>query len=61
MRFEVHLSNSTTQPYYWLIRAANNRVLASSETYVNKQDAINAAHSVKQNAGAADVYDHTQE
>jgi uncharacterized protein YegP (UPF0339 family) len=60
VEFQIQRSNSYTQPYYWRIVATNGRVLASSETYVNKQDAINAAASVKTNAPAADFYDYTQ-
>lgn len=60
MQFEIRKSNSPTQPYYWRIVAVNGRVLASSETYVAKQSAIDAAQSVKANAGSAAIYDYTK-
>ena len=59
MKFEIRKSNSVAQPYYWRIVASNGQVLATSETYVAKQSAINAAQSVKSNAGAATIYDYT--
>jgi uncharacterized protein YegP (UPF0339 family) len=60
VKFEIRKSNSTTQPYYWRIVASNGQVLATSETYVAKQSAINAAASVKSTAGSATIYDYTQ-
>ncbi len=46
-----------SQPYFWRIVSANGRVLAHSETYVNRQDAINAANAVKENAYGAPFTD----
>jgi uncharacterized protein len=59
VKFEIRKSTSTSQPYYWRIVASNGQVLATSETYVAKQSAINAAQSVKSSAGTAPIYDHT--
>jgi uncharacterized protein YegP (UPF0339 family) len=59
MKFEIRRSSSTSQPYYWRIVASNGQVLATSETYVAKQSAIDAARSVKLNAGAAQIVDAT--
>lgn len=59
MKFEIRKTSSNSQPYYWRIVASNGKVLASSETYVAKQSAIDAAQSVKANAGSAPIYDHT--
>lgn len=59
MRFEVRRSNSATQSYYWRIVAANERVLATSETYHNKADVQAAIRSVKTYAGSAQVVDQT--
>lgn len=42
MTFEIRRSNSYLQPYYWRIVARNGKVLASSETYRNKQDCLAA-------------------
>ena len=57
MKFEIHKSASINQPYYWRIVASNGRVLASSETYVNKNDAITAAQSVRSDAATALIQD----
>jgi uncharacterized protein YegP (UPF0339 family) len=57
MQFQVH--RSSNGQYWWRIVAANGRVLASSETYHNKQDAINACGVVKAGAAGAPIYDHT--
>lgn len=59
VQFEIRRSNSASQPYYWRIVASNGQVLATSETYVAKQSAINAVQSVKSNAGSAPIYDYT--
>jgi len=59
MKFEIRKSVSTTQPYYWRVVATNGKVLATSETYVNKADATSAAQSVKTGANAAPVLDLT--
>lgn len=59
MQFELRRA-SGVQHWYWLIRASNGRVLATSETYYNRQDAINAAESVKGNAASAPFYDMSQ-
>jgi uncharacterized protein YegP (UPF0339 family) len=60
MQFELHWARSGQQHWYWLIRASNGQVLATSETYWNRQDAINAANSVKDNAASAPFYDMTK-
>lgn len=57
MQFELHRARSGQQKWYWLIRASNGQVLATSETYWNRQDAINAATSVKNQAAGAEFYD----
>ncbi len=60
IRFELHRSSDARQPYYWrVVSTANGRILAHSETYVNRQDAINAANAVKVNAYGADFIDYT--
>jgi len=58
--FEIRPSNNRLQPYYFRIVASNGRVLASSETYVNKQDVINAVNLIKQNAATARFIDYTK-
>lgn len=59
MQFELRRANGN-QHWYWLIRASNGKILATSETYWNRQDAINAANSVKDNAATAPFYDMTK-
>ncbi len=59
MKFEIHPSNSRAQPFYWRIVASNGKILASSETYVRKADAIAAAQSVIKQAAKADIEDQT--
>ena len=58
MEFQIVRSNNPAQPYFWRIVASNGLTLAASETYVNKQDAINAVHIVRVNAGNAQVLDY---
>lgn len=60
MRFEILNSNSTSQPYYWRIVSSNNQVLATSETYVNKQGCLNAISVVQRGAASAPVHDLTR-
>ena len=59
MQFELRRARGI-QPWYWLIRASNGQVLATSETYYNRDDAINAVNSVKQNAANAPFYDKSE-
>ena len=57
MQFEIRRASGGQ--YYWRIVASNGQVLATSETYYNKQDAHSAAESVKQSAAGAPIYDYT--
>jgi uncharacterized protein YegP (UPF0339 family) len=59
MQFELHAANGQ-QKWYWRIVASNGKILATSETYWNRQDAINAASSVKANAASAPFFDMTK-
>ncbi|MFY1697336.1 MULTISPECIES: YegP family protein [unclassified Solwaraspora] len=59
MEIQIHYSSNPTQQYYWQIVASNGRILATSETYYNKSDAMSAARSVKYQAGSAPIVDHT--
>ena len=62
IEFQIRHSNSLAQPYYWrIVSTGNSAVLASSETYVHKQDAINAAYLVQRNAAQAEVLDYTKQ
>jgi len=59
MRLRFEIRNAQNYQYYWRIVASNGRVLATSETYRNKQDAVSAASSVKSQAPSAQVVDYT--
>lgn len=46
----------------WNINAANHKIIAmSSESYINKQDALHAINLVKTGSAGANVYDKSQE
>ncbi len=46
----------------WNYNSANHKIIAmSSESYINKQDAINSINLVKSGAATARLYDKTQE
>ena len=54
------LKNSHGQ-YYWHVKAANNEIIAQSETYTSKQNAVHAVNLIKAGAAAATFYDGTGE
>ena len=58
MQFQI--LRAVNSQFYWRIVAANGQVLAHSETYINKQDAINAIYLVKADAAAAPLFDRAQ-
>ena len=47
------LRKSSNNQWYFTIHASNNLVLATSETYWNRQDAVNAGYLIINNAGNA--------
>lgn len=58
IRFEVDRARSGAQHFFWhIVSLGNNARLATSETYVNKQDAMHAINLVKQGAPGAEVVD----
>jgi uncharacterized protein YegP (UPF0339 family) len=60
VRFKLQRSTDAQQPYYFEIQAAGNyETLATSETYVNKADALRAIDLIKQGAAGATVVDQT--
>jgi uncharacterized protein YegP (UPF0339 family) len=59
--FRFVIRRSVDNQYYWEIVAANNQVLAVSETYVSKQGAQNAIAAVKASAANAPVVDQSTE
>ncbi|SON48622.1 YegP family protein [Vibrio tapetis] len=46
---------NTSQPYYFVLKADNNQVIAQSEMYSTKQNAENGIQSVKNNANSNTV------
>jgi len=60
MKFQILKSNSSTQPYFWRIVAANGQVLAFSETYTSVAGCRNAIDTVKAGAATAPVEEFTK-
>ncbi|GAA1250411.1 hypothetical protein GCM10009633_23940 [Janibacter melonis] len=58
---EYQLCKGTSdQPYWWrVVSLANRQVLATSETYYNRQDAISAAQLVRASSKDASFKDYT--
>lgn len=62
IQYQIRKNPLSSQPYYWrIVETGNNSVLATSEMYVRKQSAIDAAYSVKNGSAAGDIYDYTGE
>ena len=58
-KFEIF--KATNHQYYFRLKAPNGEIIAVSEGYTTKQNAINGAHAVKRHAPSAPVYDLTSE
>ncbi|PJG58917.1 YegP family protein [Aeromonas cavernicola] len=52
-------TTDTTQPYYFVLKAANHEVIATSEMYKTKQAAQNGIESVQANGSTQTVKDLT--
>ncbi len=48
-------TKDTVQPYYFVLKADNGQVIATSEMYASKQGAENGIASVKNNADSVTV------
>lgn len=60
--FEIIKSEKDTkQPYYFVLRAANGEIIATSEMYSSKQAAQNGIASVQKNGTTTDIRDRTTE
>lgn len=58
--YELHKSaKNTEQPYYFVLKAANHEVIATSEMYKTKQAAQNGIQSAQKNGETTTVYDET--
>ena len=51
--------NTTQQPFWFVLKASNGEVIATSEMYTSKQAAQNGIKSVQENASTTDVRDIT--
>lgn len=56
MYFHLYQS-SVNRQWYFSIKAANHHVIAQSEGYHNKADAIGTINLIKRSATAANTYD----
>ena len=43
------VKKSSNKQWYFVLKAANNKVILTSETYKNKADAYNGIKSIKEN------------
>jgi uncharacterized protein len=57
LRFEIYVDQ--IGEYRWRLVAANNEIVAWSEGYTTKQNAINSLNWVKTNASWAPIHDLT--
>ncbi len=58
--FEIRKSDKNTQqPYYFVLKAPNNQIIAHSEMYSSKQAAENGIASVQANGCTTDIRDKT--
>lgn len=62
VEYQLRRAESGNQGYYWRVVSTGNRqVLATSETYWNRDDAIRSANLVRlQSGNNADFFDHTK-
>jgi uncharacterized protein YegP (UPF0339 family) len=61
-KFEIRKSDKdTNQPYYFVLIAPNDKIIAKSEMYLSKQACTDGVQSVKDNAPNATIVDVTGE
>ena len=58
LRFEILKAGDG---FYWRVVAANNEILAHSQTYTSKQSALGGAGVVRDHAAGAEIRDRTDE
>ena len=57
-RYEIKKSDkNTSQPYWFVLTAANGQVIAKSEMYSSKQAAKDGIAAVQKNASTTDILD----
>lgn len=60
--FEIHKTqNDYSQRYYFVLKAGNHEIIATSEMYYTKGGAENGIRSVQINGSSTDVRDRTGE
>lgn len=57
MYFYLHKSTINNQWYFNIRSSGNQKVIATSEGYHNKQDAISTINVIRNGARAAQIYD----
>lgn len=58
-RFEIRNSKSIVRPFYFVLIAQNEEVIATSQMYTTKEAAMTGIESVKRNAPIAEIVDIT--
>jgi uncharacterized protein YegP (UPF0339 family) len=59
---QYQLHKASNGQYWWrVVSLGNYKVLASSETYVARSDAVHAANLVREGSSGADFFDQTGE
>ncbi|RUT65501.1 DUF1508 domain-containing protein [Morganella morganii] len=48
-----------SQPYYFVLKAGNHEIIATSEMYASKQGALNGIASVQKNGPSEEIKDLT--
>jgi uncharacterized protein YegP (UPF0339 family) len=57
--YVVKLAMGLKVQYYWVLKANNHEVIATSEMYTSKQAALNGIRSVQVNGPSNDIRDET--
>ncbi len=52
-------SKNTDQPFWFVLKASNGQVIATSEMYTSKQAAENGIKSVQENGSTTEIKDLT--
>ena len=58
---QVLLKKTSSDKYHFNLVAANGQVIATSQTYETKANAVSGIESVKQNAPTAEIDDQTDQ
>ncbi|MFC6122577.1 YegP family protein [Citrobacter bitternis] len=59
--YVLKLSMGLKVEYYWVLKANNHEVIATSEMYSSKQAALNGIRSVQSNGPSTDIRDETNQ